>query len=717
MFRLDGYSTLQILQSQHRYQITTAYDRYSFIVDDTELNPMGKLGIQTQLVSQHFNLTKKLTNLILGYTNFTDLPETPRRDWAMLMSKIDYNYLTDLYTKAKKDLTYAKNVIRHQTEVLEGLEVPNVDTLRVELEELVDYAEVLGKIDYRSVDVMALKRKAEGVEERISALNDLVHTDIPEGIDELYRSSQVEYGRVSTETKVLEAQTLELEKALHLSVSNVELDKMLINKEELEKTQKLLPKWEYSNTPKECYKVVITKGEELGDYYGLELGGRNTLEEALSKNAKNLSQHHCTLQSLKAKETLISSLERALTRCPACGENFTTLKNHEKPPNSDGKSIEQLKKEVRLTNQTLGEIKLLPDEILADFTEQLARRDWYDALRKYSFPWDKINCSVGYGKLIRALESEKERVRISGRIEQISKQIELVNSLDSSVLDKIKSDYSKTEEKLRKSTINKQKMKIIMEKFEGDIKERNKLISYAQDYSLTLGERLSLRNEIMWAIRMQNAAREANETETRLLKISALINHSEVRKKEIKTIENTINRMQIERDALLVLVKTLSPQFGIISHTLREFQGHFVQKVNNYLKNIWTKELTVFPPKKKQFYGLKCNSDSEDIKESSDGMQEIINLAFRLAIQKQLLPDFPLFIDEVGVKLDEKHRTAMYDYINQTLFNDYPNVFMVSHYKELYSIFDRGTEFVVINSDNIDTTLIPCEINTGLTYL
>ena len=131
---------------------------------------------------------------------------------------------------------------------------------------------------------------------------------------------------------------------------------------------------------------------------------------------------------------------------------------------------------------------------------------------------------------------------------------------------------------------------------------------------------------------------------------------------------------------------------------------------------MWCDDLTVYTPNTKLQYPASCLTDSDDIADTSLGMQEILNLSFKLAMQKLLIPDYPLMLDEVGVNLDTTHRLKLYEYIKQLLFNDYPNAFIISHYKELYSLFDTDTEITVLDSKNIDVSLLPLQPNTAITF-
>ena len=110
----------------------------------------------------------------------------------------------------------------------------------------------------------------------------------------------------------------------------------------------------------------------------------------------------------------------------------------------------------------------------------------------------------------------------------------------------------------------------------------------------------------------------------------------------------------------------------------------------------------------------------KDVAEGSSALKEVVNLAYVLTVMARLkMTSHPLYLDEFGKSFDSTHRINAYEYIKEFLSQtNYSNIFIVSHYPELYTIFsDHNTEYTILDSRNIDTSDITAKINTTMTYI
>jgi ABC-type hemin transport system ATPase subunit len=102
-----------------------------------------------------------------------------------------------------------------------------------------------------------------------------------------------------------------------------------------------------------------------------------------------------------------------------------------------------------------------------------------------------------------------------------------------------------------------------------------------------------------------------------------------------------------------------------------------------------------------------------DVSRGSSGMQEIVDLAFKVvALNRLRLDHGPLTLDEFGKTLDLEHRHAAVMAI-KTLMDTKPftQLFMISHYESHYGAFTNA-EVCVLDARNI---AVPKVYNTHVT--
>jgi len=181
----------------------------------------------------------------------------------------------------------------------------------------------------------------------------------------------------------------------------------------------------------------------------------------------------------------------------------------------------------------------------------------------------------------------------------------------------------------------------------------------------------------------------------------------------IEDLEKQIEKYTVENEAVDILIKELSPTTGIIADGLMGFIKLFVNQMNSLIKKIWSYPLQVldcaisesenseldfkFP----LIVGTKDNVVS-DVKFGSKGMQEIIDLSFRITAMKYLgLSNNPLFLDEYSASFDVTHRASAMNAIKTlTDTSSFSNLFIVSHDYSAYGIFNNA-EICVLDSRNI----------------
>ena len=138
------------------------------------------------------------------------------------------------------------------------------------------------------------------------------------------------------------------------------------------------------------------------------------------------------------------------------------------------------------------------------------------------------------------------------------------------------------------------------------------------------------------------------------------------------------------------------------------FNSTVCANVNAIIQEVWSTPLYVKPclsDRQELNYNFPVingsNSEAADISICSGGEREIINVAFRLVMMKYHGGSYPLFLDEVGVMMDEYHRRKFFDYIRRlSLSGEINQIFMVSHYLSQYGLMD-GANLIALNTEGL----------------
>jgi energy-coupling factor transporter ATP-binding protein EcfA2 len=231
-------------------------------------------------------------------------------------------------------------------------------------------------------------------------------------------------------------------------------------------------------------------------------------------------------------------------------------------------------------------------------------------------------------------------------------------------------------------------------------------------------------------VALQSSLEKTNAQMIEALRLETLnhciqqVRHSLVRKEEtlsavtlqkgiIADLEKNIASLTIQEDAAKALVHALSPTDGLIAEGLLGFIRSFTNQMNNQIRKIWTYPLQVkdcatagseSAELDYRFPLMVQTKDNvvDDVSKGSTGMQEIVNLAFRVVAMRYLgLAESPLYLDEFGASFDVAHRSQATATVKALMEQQpFTQLFMVSHYEATHGAFSNA-EVCVICPNNI----------------
>ena len=132
--------------------------------------------------------------------------------------------------------------------------------------------------------------------------------------------------------------------------------------------------------------------------------------------------------------------------------------------------------------------------------------------------------------------------------------------------------------------------------------------------------------------------------------------------------------------------------------------------MNAIINSVWSYDITLLPCQISEENDLDYkfrvlidnNQEVEDVSMLSSSMKDIVDLSFRIIFMKYMhLEHMPLILDEFGITMDDKHRHNVYNIIENTLANNFSQLFITAHFKSMYGRF-LDSDIVVLDDKNID---------------
>jgi DNA repair exonuclease SbcCD ATPase subunit len=181
-----------------------------------------------------------------------------------------------------------------------------------------------------------------------------------------------------------------------------------------------------------------------------------------------------------------------------------------------------------------------------------------------------------------------------------------------------------------------------------------------------------------------------------LIETEREINNYNNIKYTIDKYRKTIDDIQSNIKVLDIILAELSPKNGLIAKSVSSFLNIIIENVNAIIGTVWDYKMVLRAINVEDEvlnYKFKVDVEDkitiEDISRVSSGMKEIINLSFKTLLYKLLkLENYPVFLDEFGVKLDKVHRSKISELVFKMMnSNYYSQIFLITHIETSYAIF------------------------------
>ncbi len=682
-FLEDGYKKIFITFNNGNYVLLTDKSGHSFIKDNVELNDGKTKRVQLELIEHNFNLSSNILPLLFGSNNFTTLSPLDRKNFLTKISTIDFTYSLNVYSKLleiKKENTILLKYLKEELLEKTKLVITKEELLNIKKEEqdLKKLQETIYGCYYNDID----KTNIEDILNTYENLNREINKY--ENIEKFNKEEKL---NLENKIKLLQQEENNLEKELNDLEKSIDKE---YNSEILKAIEILKTRLE-NTIPNFTKDPIVVRDNLLG--LSKNINNYLTDYENFTDSIKHLTKEKVEvlekeLISLLSKKNLNNFLieKNIRLKCSKCSTpvNFSLTEVSDEIIMEKKEQIRVYKNLEERQNKIMYIIENNPYlEYFKDFKVTIDNISGFHNVVLVFI--SKLEIYIDNFTKLEKLNNELKRYEIIADITKANKK-EKIENLKTKI---------KNTELLKKELIVKlnkimeiEKLYVNFENILNEIDNTNLELEtyrksiYKQVYNNTLN---ILKDKIDYLIQdLNNVLVSSVNIEKNIEEI----------KKQIENINTSINTAN-------TLIEILNPNTGLIAKSIKSFLGYILEDVNNIVNSVWSYPIEVILDldniEEALSYKFKVivNNDRsniiEDINKLSSGMQEIINLAFRIVFLKTLNKkiELPLLLDEFGKSMDMEHRISCFNLIDK-LLNNFKQIYLVSHFESMHGRFSHA---------------------------
>lgn len=757
-FTKDGYKVIEIVHNNNLYILTSSFssagNKFSIIKNDEELCN-GTVSVYKEIVKREFGITNEIHELMVGSNSFHLLSVAERRSWFTKISDCDYSYAIQYYMRLKEQLRDIQGAIKlnqsrlvqeserllteaEQTRYREEIEnLSKLTSMLLELKTPAINSRDTIRAQLNSYESQLVQMSKHLIAQRKNFLNLEGFTDAND-IDLAIINQQANVNSLQNNIEFLckeierQQQAIELLRKANIdSVADIDKDIDALAQEADRLKQQLRYRLPFGDH-KQALQALDTVYDNLITIFanlepnGDSLYSRTAYETLLIRHNSNVEKarqlDEQQLQFLVKKKELEHLKDHSQIECPNC--QYVWYRGY------DEKTYQKLLVSIDSIAKQLIELKLqqtIDDEVLLKFNEQLELQRAYNSITR---SWDSLKPLWSYlldNNIVYDNPKQIPSILDGVRVDlELSIQIANLTSRLNECIN-IKNMVSKNRE------LDVDKLNNYIVELEGDLYLNNlklkdskmyleKLLSYREvsigmdtlrkQIEEILVQRDSKAEELIQSLRRDALNETISVIQLELNKKEQIIAKINIQKALVASIETQLIELKEKAEVLKLAVKELSPTEGLIAKGLTGFINHFVKQVNAFIKKVWLYPLELVPIAITEEDSLDLdykfavmindNIPISDISKGSSAMKEIIDLAFLVVSMAHLgMSEYPLFLDELGASFDKAHRDNVRQLIqNITTYSNHSQVFIISHYEEMYGSF-KETDITVLCSENI----------------
>lgn len=754
-----GYKEIHIQHNNRNYILRNTFPvkagKHDFIMDNVYLNEQGTQSAQRDLVLEHFGYDNEIHNIMMGGTNFTELPPTQRRALFVRLSQSDMTFVMSVYQRLKSKLRDLQGTLKQLNDIITS------EQLKLLPEEEVHHAKH---------QLHHLNQQLKSVYQLIGQDNQQYpsHHDIQQAFHQL-ETSFYQLDLAPLREKVQLTSIDEANKALIFLESHLAetAEKYQAALEESNKIQSLLQQIEYDSSfnPDEATYLRTQAIHRINQLFTPEEQERIqsfTLQETTSIKLKlmnlakdtdaqsfflnfptnpnkqqynkenhtalltqektlKLTQAKLTMQNTRIEQVLKQMTEEPAIQCPSCQFNWIPGFDEDKKSHAEQtltKNLEQLKEIEHELEQCQNNIAASDNwrQMMYEFNVRYYQPTmtlpslWDNALDEdgwmYNNPAEfltQLNSLLTYWTKAEDVVIELEKVK---QIELQLSQYEYQTTGDGKYLLSRIRELEAILEALKKRQVT---LSVQYKSLSALVTDANRGYSDMENWNQQFQDYQNAIRAGIDGILREVCLEQEHQLQTEISTLAKRLRDQELIVNTIKTNEQHLKQYTDDIVMIKILMAALSPQEGLIAKSLVGFIRVFIQQINAIIGNIWSYDLLLDASDMETItydYKFPVNIDNtnraKDIAKTSKGQKEVINFAFKILIMHYLkMNHYPLILDEVGHNFSENHRDKFFNYIEELVeTNQTQQIFIVSHIASSHDALTNA-DIVSIEMENV----------------
>jgi len=749
-----GRKDITFLDKGSKYRLISDFtngNRHTFIKDGEILNDNGTASVQKELISQHFGIDAKLYAVLLDDDLFTYMSPNERREWIMRLSGNDLGFAMKLFHRLKTEERNMQGVVKHlskrvseevdklpsesETERLKTTATECKQDLEILMDNRDNQAPAQHVVEARfdnmlsrltSISMAILNANRPQIRRSLNLKNmDMLDTELDETKSRIARS-EAQYDTLWKETERLEAylKTMNENKVSGLEELDRELE--MINRDIKERRARVSDRFFVQNA-NELLIITSSIVPELIDIMSempLNIDNKHGEEQSKLKLDRKASITSGIEKAVRSRDSSIHQLEHIQkteeTNCPKCGYHWKLgVKDGEVEQLT--KRIEDINAWINERNQELTVINeyLEENSLFRSYISRFARIVNQNKGLKPLWDWIAEDWAKGANPkaVLPRITAWKQELEICSEIEQLNRKLseglkareEIAGMGDGSIehftsrLENIGEEISSHLTELQASGLERK----ALEEFRSYV---TNITTKGQELQ-TLAAEIEAETEVLFrSCRNGFINKQISEQQSTLAHAEVALNKAMTATAVIEDLKRSRDEAIQDLESYKILVQELSPTDGLIADQVRGFIDCFTEQMNNIIGSIWTSDLRVLPCETEddelnfKFPMSVHNSDLKvpDVRQGSASQRDIVNFAFKLVVYLYLgLEDFPLYLDELAITLDEQHRFNIINFLKQYVESKRcSQMFLISHYAQQHGAFPLA-EVCVMDTTNL----------------
>lgn len=736
---------------------------HSFKVDNVELNTGTTATAQRILVEQHFDMSQSVMRVLTGLhitDMFNVMSPARRKDFLMDLYPNDTTYAMGVYTKLKEEYNNLRGALRNQISRY-AIEKQTLETMAKMSEE--DLLNRVNSLDDEIKEGLLLAGQLGGSKEnpQLGRMHEslltsslwLLKTKIAnvEGLSKISLNSRIAHHEImlNNNRQKQEAAAHQLaELQGQVSLDSLKQDPEVL-KARVKTIQSDIARW----IKRRSDALVLLKDyEDITELYGvcgsrlvgaLQEMKRYVMNVTIASSPELTGQEYNKwiarkdqLGNMRNKtEVMLSDVKHKLAHylgtddihCPNCEHEFKVGVTKSELAGMQTQ-VETFTREIEAFTKEMDQLTVKIDNDRDWFMSMQALHNFLASQRYVEANLNTIVKQFDIGKesgilLINAIDNLEEYDNAINKLSPLEVELRLVtdqvNLLKQNYIGGLIAKIKSTEENLdwyntcihllRNRLRKDQCLLEQMNEYDNRLAQfRTQLLSFRS--ALTGNVQHQLKKEVDFGINSRTV--EKNHVMSEIIRSKSM--HSVV-----ESIDQDIQRLKTRIKIVKGLMDGLCPNKGLIGKLMLDFIKTFCGNANAIIKEFSNIPLLLKPCNKDngdltyRFPVINGQStEASDISECSAGESEILNFVIRKVGMRYKSQWLPLFMDEVGVFLDEINRARFFEYIQKMLANkEHEQLFMVSHYASQHGMF-HNPNIISLKHDGLT---IHGKINTNTT--